>query len=162
MMAVAAAQKNREMFAIKKSYSIEVSSLNSVKGRKRCITIVDIFRKINEYRNLINFEGGGGESYWQLMNFRYWQAEEKNRKIGIFWRKYWVSSVRVSREKRGNFAARLNRHDSRASRYTSFIFPFHFLCSLFSIYWHRTRKLSNDDSSAWKSITINLEICFFR
>lgn len=59
MMAVAAAQKNREMFAIKKSYSIEVSSLNSVKGRKRCITIVDIFRKINEYRNLINFEGGG-------------------------------------------------------------------------------------------------------
>lgn len=27
MMAVAAAQKNREMFAIKKSYSIEVSSL---------------------------------------------------------------------------------------------------------------------------------------
>lgn len=26
MMAVAAAQKNREMFAIKKSYSIEVSS----------------------------------------------------------------------------------------------------------------------------------------
>lgn len=33
MMAVAAAQKNREMFAIKKSYSIEVSSLNSVKER---------------------------------------------------------------------------------------------------------------------------------
>lgn len=29
MMAVAAAQKNREMFAIKKSYSIEVSSSNS-------------------------------------------------------------------------------------------------------------------------------------
>lgn len=29
MMAVAAAQKNREMFAIKKSYSIEVSRMNN-------------------------------------------------------------------------------------------------------------------------------------
>lgn len=69
MMAVAAAQKNREMFAIKKSYSIEVSSLNSVKGRKRCITIVDIFRKINEYRNLINFEGGGGRKLLTINEF---------------------------------------------------------------------------------------------
>jgi hypothetical protein len=38
MMAVAAAQKNREMFAIKKSYSIEVSAYHrfkalDVKGR---------------------------------------------------------------------------------------------------------------------------------
>jgi hypothetical protein len=31
MMAVAAAQKNREMFAIKKSYSIEVSPYHSFK-----------------------------------------------------------------------------------------------------------------------------------
>ena len=69
MMAVAAAQKNREMFAIKKSYSIEVSSLNSVKGRKRCITIVDIFRKINEYRNLINFEGEGGRKLLTINEF---------------------------------------------------------------------------------------------
>lgn len=174
MMAVAAAQKNREMFAIKKSYSIEVSSLNSVKGRKRCITIVDIFRKINEYRNLINFEGGGGESYWQLMNFRYWQAEEKNRKIGIFRRKYWVSSVRVSREKRGNFAARLNRHDSRASRYTSFISPFNPVSlSLFSVLyllasytetferWFFSLKIYHDKSrNLFFSLTINTGICY--
>lgn len=71
MMAVAAAQKNREMFAIKKSYSIEVSSLNSVKEGVektyyndvlRCITIErGYFLKsisTNEYRNLsINFGG---------------------------------------------------------------------------------------------------------
>lgn len=34
MMAVAAAQKNREMFAIKKSYSIEVSFIFD---KKHCI-----------------------------------------------------------------------------------------------------------------------------
>lgn len=46
----------------------------------------------------------------------------------------WILSVRVSREKRGNFAARLNRHDSRASRYTSFISPFNLVSlSLFSV-----------------------------
>ena len=35
MMAVAAAQKNREMFAIKKSYSIEVSFKKIIKNNKK-------------------------------------------------------------------------------------------------------------------------------
>jgi len=46
MMAVAAAQKNREMFAIKKSYSIEVSPKNKTKpfsnsNRKRNINQIE-------------------------------------------------------------------------------------------------------------------------
>lgn len=53
MMAVAAAQKNREMFAMKKSYSIEVSErklLDRRKNQKRNGSRKIVFKK------LINFE----------------------------------------------------------------------------------------------------------
>lgn len=49
MMAVAAAQKNREMFAIKKSYSIEVSpykTSNNVFERKYNVKIVRSLKEI--------------------------------------------------------------------------------------------------------------------
>lgn len=45
MMAVAAAQKNREMFAIKKSYSIEVRAVHNM----RVINLKPLFECLNRY-----------------------------------------------------------------------------------------------------------------
>lgn len=64
-MAVAAAQKNREMFAIKKSYSIEVSRKNLLKNcslRKTwvlCRTLLYKIIIISEHFNMVQLKMKG-------------------------------------------------------------------------------------------------------
>lgn len=49
-MAVAAAQKNREMFAIKKSYSIEVRTLHAFQKALLVIAPISYFKTLQKFK----------------------------------------------------------------------------------------------------------------